>query len=265
MYKNIGILADNSRHAREAKEALAVQYSFANIEDTNIDELRGSLDLIIVLGGDGFMLHSLHEFMEEKIPFYGMNCGSVGFLLNEYKQPQEDLMERLANAKTTYITPLKMAAVDDTGEKVEALAINEVSLLRESRQTAHIAIHIDGGQKMEKLVSDGVLLATPAGSTAYNFSAGGPVVPLESNVLALTPISPFRPRRWRGALLSDKVEVTFEVLNAHKRPVSAVADYTEIRHVKEVAVSSAPEHRIQLLFDPGHSLEERIIKEQFVL
>lgn len=262
-YKHIGVLADNSRKARNAFDKLADHYEeLLNLADTDLEKARRKLDLIVVLGGDGFMLRTLHEFMGDGVPFYGLNCGSVGFLMNEYRE--EGLIERLERAVESPIHPLKMEATCADGEVHEALAINEVSLLRQTRQTAAIRIHIDGNVQMSELMCDGVLLSTPAGSSAYNFASGGPILPLDANLLALTPISPFRPRRWKGALLPHGVEVKFEILHHHKRPVSAVADFTEIRNVVSVKITERRRKKITLLFDPEQSLEERILKEQFV-
>ena len=207
------------------------------------------------------MLETLHHFMERGLPIYGMNCGTVGFLMNQYGE--NDLAERVAAAQAVTLHPLRMHADSVTGETTEALAINEVSLLRESRQAAKISISIDGVKRMDELICDGVMVATPAGSTAYNLSAHGPIVPIGAQLLALTPISVFRPRRWRGALLPSRAEVIFEVHQAAKRPVSATADFTEVRDVKRVAVREDQSVDLNLLFDPEHNLEERIIKEQF--
>lgn len=219
-------------------------------------------DLIVALGGDGFMLEVLHRYIDRHVPIYGMNRGSVGFLMNAFRE--HGLIERLRKAESVVLHPLRMHARlrDDT--HIEALAINEVSLLRETRQTAKVRIRIDGKERLDELICDGVLVASPAGSTAYNLSAHGPIIPLGASILALTPISAFRPRRWRGALLPHTAKVTFEVLEADKRPVSAVADYTEARGVAEVDVCEDRSIDLTLLFDPEHNLEERIIAEQFV-
>ena len=212
-------------------------------------------------GGDGFMLETLHQYLDRSVPIYGMNRGTVGFLMNSYSEV--GLLERVAKAQLTVLKPLKMTAIRIDGSSVEALAINEVSLLREKRFAAKLRISIDGRVRLPELICDGALLSTPAGSTAYNLSAHGPIVPLGARLLALTPICPFRPRRWRGALLSEGVRVRFDILEAAKRPVSAVADYTEVRDVSSVEVAVEPEMGLQLLFDPAHNLEERILNEQF--
>ncbi len=207
------------------------------------------------------MLQTLHKFMRRRIPIYGMNRGSFGFLMNEYKP--DDLYERLAKAKTNIIHPLRMKAEMIYGGTGEALAINEVSIFRLSHQASKLSVAVDGKMQLNELVCDGLLIATPAGSTAYNFSVGGPILPINASLLALTPISPFRPRRWRGALLPSSASVTVEVLEAEKRPMSAVADHTEIRNVVKVNISEDREIGIQLLFDPGHELGDRIMAEQF--
>ncbi len=218
-------------------------------------------DVMVVLGGDGFMLQCLHQYMHHTIPVFGLRRGTVGFLMNDYAE--EDLLSRIAAAQETVLHPLTMQATAVDGQVSESLAINEVSLLRQTKQSAHIAIKINGQTKIDTLVGDGVMVATPAGSTAYNLSAHGPVIPLGSEILALTPISPFRPRRWRGAIIPSHAEVTFEVLSHEKRPVSATADNTEIRDVKRVVIKEAKQIKISALYDAKHNLEDRIINEQF--
>ncbi len=218
-------------------------------------------EVIVVLGGDGFMLQCLHEFMHQEIPVFGLRRGTVGFLMNDYADA--DLLERITAAKDTVLHPLMMQATRVDGEVVESLAINEVSLLRQTKQSAHIEIKINGDSKIDCLVGDGVMVATPAGSTAYNLSAHGPVIPLGSEILALTPISPFRPRRWRGAIIPSHAEVVFAVMNEGKRPVSATADNTEVRDVKQVIIKEARHIKIHALYDAKHNLEDRIINEQF--
>lgn len=218
-------------------------------------------DLIVALGGDGFMLETLHRSMERKIPIYGMNKGTVGFLMNEYRL--DNLLERIERAHLAEIHPLRMRATRGAGTSQDALGINEVALHRQSGQAAKIRILIDGQIRIPELICDGVLVATPAGSTAYNLSAHGPILPLSAGVLALTPISAFRPRRWRGALLPRQAHIRFEILDFYKRPVSASADATEVRDVAEVEVEEARDITLQLLFDPEHNLEERILTEQF--
>jgi NAD+ kinase len=222
----------------------------------------GEAEVIIALGGDGFMLETMHVTIDRGLPIYGMNLGTVGFLLNAYDE--ENLLERLARAAPAPLHPLRMRARLQDGGIADGLGINEVSLFRETRQTASLSIEIDGTLQMPELICDGVLVATPAGSTAYNLSAHGPILPIGSKLLALTPISPFRPRRWRGALLPSSTHFRFRVHNPDKRPVSAVADYTEVRDVVEVEIWEDRERSLQLLFDPEHNLEARILKEQFI-
>ncbi len=222
-------------------------------------------DVVVCLGGDGFMLETLHRSMSHRatIPVYGMNCGSVGFLMNAFAE--EDLPARLGRAQAAVLHPLRMHAVTQTGSVEEALALNEVSLLRQLRQAAKIRITVDGRVRLQELICDGVLVSTPAGSTAYNLSAHGPIVPLSANLLPLTPISAFRPRRWRGALLPSTADVLFEILELDKRPVAAVADFTEVRDVASVAVSEDRSVVTTILFDPDQGLSERIIAEQFTV
>ena len=250
----LAILAAQNEAARLAQEALAAQYGAAPPEKA---------DVVVALGGDGFMLETLHRFLGRGTPVYGMNRGSVGFLMNDYRE--EDLPERIAAAQAATLHPLRMRALSNGDAPVEALAINEVSLLRESRQAAKIRIIIDGKERLPELICDGILVSTPAGSTAYNLSAHGPIVPLDASLLPLTPISAFRPRRWRGALLPASAEVVFEILERDKRPVAAVADYTEVRDVARVEVREARDVSLTLLFDPDHGLSERIIAEQFTV
>jgi NAD+ kinase len=218
---------------------------------------------IVALGGDGFMLETLHRMLGREVPVYGMNCGSVGFLMNSFNE--EALPQRIARAKPAVLHPLRMHAIDARGATTEALAFNDVSLLRELRQGAKIRISIDGRVRLPELMCDGVLVSTPAGSTAYNLSAHGPIVPLSANLLPLTPISAFRPRRWRGALLPASAEVLFEVLEHEKRPVAAVADFTEVRDVVSVSVKLDRAIKATILFDPDQNLSERILAEQFTV
>lgn len=251
--KKVAFLGASNPEAQEALSALKSTYD--NCAPTEAD-------VIVALGGDGFMLQILHEHMHLDKPVYGMNRGSIGFMLNEYSP--DSLQLRLSKATEARIRPLHMKATTLDGNVVEALAINEVSLLRETRQSAKIRISVDGKVRMNELICDGIMVATPAGSTAYNLSAHGPVIPIDSPLLALTPISAFRPRRWRGALLPHKATIRFDVMEANKRPVSAVADHTEVRNIEFVTVAEASDITITMLFDDGHSLEERIVQEQFV-
>ena len=252
MDKKIAFVGSGSPKAVEAMETLTKRYPNVSVDEAEV---------VVALGGDGFVLHCLHESMGKDVPIFGMNRGSVGFLMNEYSE--DDLPGRIEQAERVQFVPLRLRAEGINGEVSEALAINEVSLLRETRQASKIRILVDGVERMPEMICDGVLVATPAGSTAYNLSAHGPIVPLGSGVLALTPISAFRPRRWRGALLPHNATVRFEILEPAKRPVSAVADGTEIRDVAHVEVSEDPSLAVTILFDQEHGLEERILKEQF--
>lgn len=241
----------------------AAQTARARLVALHGDTPPDRADMIVALGGDGFMLETQHRYLGQNRPIYGMNCGSVGFLMNDFRE--EDLPARLAAAQAALLHPLRMIAESVTGRRTEALAINEVSLLRETRQAAKLRILVDGKQRLEELICDGIIVSTPAGSTAYNLSAHGPIVPLSANLLPMTPISAFRPRRWRGALLPSEVTVVFEILEAEKRPVAAVADYTEMRDVRRVEVREDRSVSLTLLFDPDHGLSERIIAEQFTV
>ena len=220
-------------------------------------------DVIVALGGDGFMLQTLHAYMDSPVPVYGMNRGSVGFLMNDYAE--DGLTDLLDDARVAIINPLRMVAVDATGRRHNGLAINEVALFRQTHQAAKIRIAIDGEVQMEELICDGIMAATPAGSTAYNLSANGPILPIRSKLMALTPISAFRPRRWRGALLPWETQLKFEVLEPQKRPISATADHMEVRNVQQVDIEAASEIEIRLLYNPGHGLEERLLREQFTV
>lgn len=220
-------------------------------------------DVIVALGGDGFMLRTLHRHLSLNKPVYGMKLGTIGFLLNPFDV--NELPERIARAQPTIMHPLSMRAHSESGTTVEALAFNEVSLLRQTKQAAHIRVSLNGVVRIEELMCDGVLVATPAGSTAYNLSAHGPILPIGSKLLAMTPISPFRPRRWRGAVLPATTEIKLEVLDPYKRPVSATADSNEVRDVVEVLIRESVDQTMTLLFDPEHNLEERILREQFTV
>lgn len=250
----ISILCSPSALAVESRARLVARYGDCPLHQAQV---------VVALGGDGFMLETLHQMLGGRVPVYGMNCGSVGFLMNGFGE--DDLPGRLARAQAAELHPLRMQAVTMSGIIEEALALNEVSLLRQLRQAAKIRVTIDGTERLSELICDGVLIATPAGSTAYNLSAHGPIVPLSANLLPLTPISAFRPRRWRGALLPSTSEVLFEVLEPEKRPVAAVADFTEVRDVASVAVSEDRSLGVIILFDPDQGLSERIITEQFTV
>jgi len=251
-YEKIAFVASQSPEAAEARSRLAARYG---------DCEPASADVVVALGGDGLMLHTLRALMRSGKPVYGMHRGTVGFLMNEFAET--GLQERLAAAETTVIHPLVMRARDRTGEAHEHYAINEVSAFRQSYQAARLRLLIDGKERLPELVADGVMVATPAGSTAYNLSAQGPIIPIKAPLLALTPISPFRPRRWHGALLPDTARVTIEVIDPDKRPVAAVADHSEVRDVMQVEVAMDHSISMHMLFDPGHSLDERILREQF--
>ena len=248
----IAFLASDAPEAGKALAKLVKRHGNADPE---------SCDVVVSLGGDGHMLQTLHRFVSTGIPIYGMNRGSVGFLLNDYHD--DNLLERLKAAEMTSIHPLKMMATDSAGKTHRALAFNEVSLLRQRHQAAKLEIAVDGKVRLEELICDGVLIATPAGSTAYNLSAHGPILPINSPLLTLTPISAFRPRGWRGAILPQQAKVTIAVREADKRPVAAVADHHEVRHVLEVVVAEDRKRSAKILFDPGHSLAERVLREQF--
>jgi NAD+ kinase len=251
-FERIAFVASPVAEAEEALGRLAKRYGNVAPE---------AADVIVTLGGDGFMLQTLHRFMTAGKPIYGMHRGTVGFLMNEYNE--ENLRDRLAAARTTVIHPLLMRAAASDGSIQDFHAFNEVSLFRQAYQAARLRILIDGEERLAELVADGVLLATPAGSTAYNLSAQGPIIPINAPLMALTPISPFRPRRWHGALLPDGARVRIEVLEAEKRPVAAVADHDEVRNVLAVDITMDHGISMQMLFDPGHSLDERIVREQF--
>jgi NAD+ kinase len=245
--------AADTPKAQEARKDLLALYP---------DVAQDEADVIVALGGDGFVVHVLHDTLPLKKPVYGMTRGSVGFLLNDFKT--RNLEERIKKAQTVKLNPLRMRVTTVHGDKKDADAINEVSLLRETRQAAKLRILIDGVVRLEELICDGIIAATPAGSTAYNLSAQGPIIPLESGLLALTPISAFRPRRWRGALLPHRAHIQIQVMEPDKRPVSAVADLTEIRDVQTVDVWQNHDVSVSLLFDPEKNLAERMIKEQFM-
>jgi NAD+ kinase len=245
-----------------ASDAPAAQAALAELTGRYPTVSADKAEIIIALGGDGFMLETLHRFHDRNVPFYGMHRGSVGFLMNNYSP--DGLERRLARSQPVVIHPIEMVTTDHAGREATAIAINEVSLVRQGRQAAKLRIVVDGVVRLDELMADGVLVATPVGSTAYNLSAHGPIIPLSSDVLALTPISAFRPRRWRGALLPHTARVRFEVLEIERRPVSVAADFTEIRDVATVAVREAAEISFTMLFDPEHNLEERVLKEQFL-
>ena len=250
----VAFSASTAALAQEGCARLVARYGDCRADDAAV---------VVALGGDGQMLETLHRAVVNGLPVYGMNCGSVGFLMNTYSE--DSLLERLTRAQEAELHPLRMTAITVAGAVEEAIAFNEVSLLRQLRQGAKIRVTIDGHVRLAELMCDGILLSTPAGSTAYNLSAHGPIVPLSANLLPLTPISSFRPRRWRGALLPSTADVLFEVLEHDKRPVAAVADFTEVRDVLSVACSEDRSVSVTVLFDPDQGLSERIIAEQFTV
>lgn len=254
-FERLALVYSRSDRARKAAGELAARIDFVDLAQA---------DAVVALGGDGFMLDTLHDMLEgeRNLPVYGLNLGTVGFLMNRY-HGASSLLADVDKAKSLAVSPLLMEAVTQDGAKHSSWAINEVSLLRETRQTAKVEISVNGSVRIGELAGDGVLLATPVGSTAYNYSANGPILPLASQMLALTPISPFRPRRWRGAILPETSSVSFRVREPAKRPVAVVADQTEVRDVAEVHVSAARDKELTLLFDPSHALDERIVAEQF--
>lgn len=257
MTKNprLALVASDTLRAQGAAHELCAAHAFVPLDQANA---------VVVLGGDGFMLQVLHQMLDagRVIPAYGVNWGTVGFLMNKAKSSRP-IAERISRARPIAVAPLAMTATTGSGAEETFFAINEVSLLRETRQTAKLEISVNGKIRVAELSCDGVLVATPAGSTAYNLSANGPILPLGANVLALTPISPFRPRRWRGAILPDHYEIGIRVLDPAKRPVAAVADQKELRDIQAVRIAIAREQQLTLLFDPGRTLEERIFSEQF--
>lgn len=261
-YNNIAIIAaKNNSKAIAKKDFLIQKYGFSDItlDHNNIDDI----DLVIAVGGDGLILHLLHDYESKQIPIYGINCGTVGFLMNSFNEEEDDVLEAIKHAQESALYPLRMQVTDIDGQTHNHIAINEVALLRQSSQAAKIKIEINNHQRIKILAADGVLVATSAGSTAYNLSAGGPIIPFGSDILALTPISPFRPRNWNGALLPGNSNIKFEVISPKSRPVSATADYNEVKNVKEVTIFEDRSLSFKILFDPNHSLEERILREQF--
>ncbi len=249
------------RVAFAASETTEAQTAFGNLSARYGNAAPETADVIVALGGDGLMLQTLHRHLCDRKPVYGMNRGSVGFLMNEYRE--EGLIERLMAAEVSTVHPLRMNALDGNGESHEALAINEVSMFRQSSQAGKLRVSVDGKVRLDELICDGILVATPAGSTAYNLSVSGPILPVGSPLLALTPISPFRPRRWRGAVLPNTARIKIEVLEAAKRPMTAVANHREFRNVAEVTIAEISDINLLLMFDKGHSLDERILAEQF--
>lgn len=260
--KNILVISDQTKASYQFFDLLSDKFNITNTDENSLV----TPDAIVVIGGDGMMLHSVHKYMQLNVPFYGIKTGNLGFLMNHINPLEissQDLSNYIENANHIAIHPLSMCTTDIDNKEHYALALNEVSLLRQTHQAAKIRIYINNTLQMRSLVSDGIIISTPAGSTAYNLSAGGPILPISANLLALTPISPFRPRRWNGALIDSSSEIAIEVIDPEKRPVSATADFHEIRDIKKVSVNVA-KNRIKLLFNKGQSFEERIFKEQFI-
>ncbi len=255
------VMPDPQKIAFLASKSDNGQVALAEMEKRFGNVKPADADVIVAMGGDGFMLQTLHRYRQTAKPVFGMKAGTVGFLMNLYRP--DDLLERIARAQPAVLKPLEMQAVQESGNTTDLLAFNEISLLRQTKQAAKIRVSLNGSVRMDELVCDGVMVSTAAGSTAYNLSANGPILPLGSGVLALTPIAPFRPRRWRGAILRSETEIRFEILDHYKRPVSATADSAEVRDVIEVLLRESQQHTMTLLFDPEHSLEERILAEQF--
>lgn len=257
----IGFLADNnSKLAQSAAKEIEKVYGAYNLEKVS-DSQQKEIGCIVTIGGDGVMLHALHQFMHLNLPFFGMNKGSLGFLLNQYSS--ENLMERIRLARTSIIHPLQMNAIDMNGVLHEEIAFNEVYLLRDTNQSAKLEIYIDDSLMLEELVADGVLVSTPAGSTAYNFAVHGPILPIGCNLLALTPISPFRPRRWKGALIPYNRKIEFKVLEPQKRRLTAVADFKDHGNIKSVIVRERTDINIKLLFDSNDTFNQKVVREQF--
>ena len=261
-YKKIGIISSDSKQAIARKKQLIKKYNLIDLPLKKSAKLL-EMNLIIALGGDGLMLHLLHLIEENAVPVYGINFGTIGFLMNS-DCGDKNLLDTISKAEPSVLKPLKMIATDIENKKHQLLAINEVALIRQKNQAAKIKITVNNKTRIETLAADGVLVATSAGSTAYNLSVRGPIIPFASDIIALTPISPFRPRHWRGALLPANSKIKFTILDGDTRPVSATADYNEIRNVKEVEIVEDKKHQFTILFDANHSLEERIIREQFL-
>lgn len=260
MYKKIAVIAaKKNSEAEKRKNFLVEKFGFSDLTLNHQD--AANFDLVIAVGGDGLILHLFHEYEKNPVPIYGINCGTVGFLMNSFSE--ENFLENLSKAKIATLNPLRMNVIDSAGKTHTHIAINEVSLLRQTSQIAKIKIEVNGQERVACLAADGVLVSTAAGSTAYNFSVGGPIIPLGAEILALTPISPFRPRKWHGALLPENSKIKFEILESEIRPTSATADSREVRDVKEVVVMKDDSITFKILFNSNHSLEERIIREQF--
>lgn len=261
-YNQIGVIAASSNQkANKIKDDIIKKYKFIDL--TNSSSTNNNCDLLIAIGGDGLMLHLFHKFQNNPIPIYGINCGTVGFLMNSYND-NDDIITKLSASVETKINPLRLRAIDANKNKHNLIAINEVTISRSSSQSVKLSIDVNSKNRISSLSADGVLVATPAGSTAYNFSAGGPIIPFGSKILTLTPICPFRPRKWHGALLPTKSKVRIKALDYHKRPAIATADFSQVENIVEANISQDKSVIFTIVFDPNHSLEERIIKEQFI-
>jgi len=259
--KNVAVLTNNNNLSKKNLDLLSKKFDIVDLENKAHEKAQA----VIVIGGDGTMLHSIHQYMDLNIPFYGIKAGHLGFLMNDVTLTEDtvdDIYKDINHSKTISISPLHMKATCINGESFEELALNEVSLLRQTHQAAKLELHVNGDMQIETLVSDGIIVSTPAGSTAYNLSAGGPILPINANLLAITPISPFRPRRWHGALLNSDSKVKIRIIDPAKRPVSATADFHEVRDIKEVDITLSNK-KIELLFSPRQSFEDKTLKEQF--
>ena len=256
------VLNKGSSKAVLIMEALKKKYSVLELDMQ--DKLHPKVQYIVALGGDGFMLRVIHKYMDVGVPIYGINCGNLGFLMNEFDPEKDDLLQKIHMASLNVLHPLRIRICLTSGFCVSMLAVNELSILRRTHQAAHLQIAIDGDVKLQKLIADGLILSTPAGSTAYNYSADGPIIPLDSNLIALTPLSPFRPRRWKGALLPADMEVEITALDSVKRPINASVDYFEYADASSVVAKYDVDHKINILFDRGHELRCRVINEQFL-
>jgi NAD+ kinase len=263
IFQKIGYIADSTVQANQTVNLIKLAIGDRVFDIASSQRSMIQVDLVIVIGGDGFMLHTLHNYYKLNVPFFGINAGNIGFLMNEFHAL--NLLKDIEEAEVTTLYPLQMIATNDKNETYKALAFNEVSLLRQTNQAAKINIYIDNKLRMEQMIGDGIIVATSAGSTAYNFSAGGPIIPFDSNILAVTPLSPFRPRKWKGALISHKEEVAIEILEIKKRPVSVVADFHEFRDITKVIIKEERENSVRLLFNKDHTLTERLLKEQFAI
>ncbi len=259
----IGCIADKSTKAQKFLETLKARYDLIDISQMSLDKIESQIEIIIALGGDGFMLNCLHYFLKMNKPIYGMNSGNLGFLMNDFSE--DHLLQNLKNAKKHKIHPLRMTTIDANGQTQTILGFNEISIMRATNQAAKFRIEVDGKTRLKEFVGDGLIVCTPTGSSAYNLSAGGPILPVSSNLFAMTPISPFRPRRWKGALLKHQSKIKIHIIEPSKRPVNAVADFYEVSNVKELEISHEKKLGVNLLFTKECDLEERMLNEQFLV